>query len=197
VYQRMLTWTLNKVIKTMQVALFLTLAFFITHDFVTTPFLIVLLLFANDFVTMALAVDRSRPSPLPDRWRVDALTLAAGILAVAVLAESFVDLFLARGVFHLGLHEVQTLMFVMLVFTGQATVYLVRERRHLWASRPGGWLLLATGVDVVVVTILAATGTFMTSVSLPLILLVLSIAVVSMFAMDGLKVRVLERLHVG
>ncbi len=196
VYQRMLTWTLNKVIKTMQVALFLTLAFFITRDFVTTPFLIVLLLFANDFVTMALAVDRSRPSPLPDRWRVDALTVAAGVLALAVLAESFLDLYLARSVFHLGLHEVQTLMFVMLVFTGQATVYLVRERTHLWASRPGGWLLLATGVDVVVVTALAATGTFMTAVSLPLVLLVLAIALVGMLAMDGLKIRVLARLQI-
>jgi H+-transporting ATPase len=194
VYQRMLTWTLNKIVKTLQVALFLTLSFVITRDFVTTPFLIVLLLFANDFVTMALAVDRSRPSAQPDRWRVDALTLAAAVIAAAVLAESFVDLFLARAVFHLGLHEVQTLMFVMLVFTGQATVYLVRERGRLWTSRPGGWLVLATCVDVVIVTALATTGTFMTSVSLLLVLLVLGIAVVSMFAMDGLKVRVLQRL---
>lgn len=194
VYQRMLTWTLNKIIKTLQVALFLTLSFLITRDFVTTPFLIVLLLFANDFVTMALAVDRSRPSPQPDRWRVDALTLAAAVIAVAVLAESFVDLYLARSVFHLGLHEVQTLMFVMLVFTGQATVYLVRERGRLWASRPGGWLVLATCVDVAIVTALATTGTFMTGVALPIVLVVLAIAVVSMFAMDGLKVRVLRRL---
>lgn len=88
-------------------------------------------------------------------------------------------------------------MFVMLVFTGQATVYLVRERRRLWSSRPGGWLVLATCVDVAIVTALAAMGTFMTSVALPLVLIVLGIAVVSMFAMDGLKVRVLQRLDLG
>jgi hypothetical protein len=34
----------------------------------------------------------------------------------------------------------------------------------------------------------------MTSVALPIVLVVLAIAVVSMFAMDGLKVRVLRRL---
>ena len=198
VYQRMLTWTLNKIIKTMQVALFLTLAFFVTHDFVTTPFLIVLLLFANDFVTMALAVDRSRPSPLPDRWRVDALTLAAADPgrrgAGRVLRRPLPR---PRGL------------------PSRPPRGADPDVRRCWSSRgrprctscesagtcglpgpaAGSWWPPA--VDVVVVTILAATGTLMTSVSLPLILLVLGIAVVSMFAMDGLKVRVLERLHVG
>nr|WP_236719373.1 plasma-membrane proton-efflux P-type ATPase [Picrophilus oshimae] len=52
IYQRMLTYTLNKIIKTIQVVLFLTTAFFAVKFFVTTPFDIILLLFANDFVTM-------------------------------------------------------------------------------------------------------------------------------------------------
>ena len=77
IYQRMMTWTLNKIIKTAQVALFLTLAFILTRSFVTTPLLIVLLLLANDFVTMSLAVDHAWPSPRPERWRVRALVTAS------------------------------------------------------------------------------------------------------------------------
>ena len=197
VYQRMLTWTLNKIIKTAQVALFLTLSFFATRQFVITPFLIVLLLFANDFVTMSLAVDRSRPSPEPDRWRVRAITVAALLLAAVVVAESFLDLFLARSVFHLGLHATQTLMFLMLVFTGQATVYVVRERGRFWTSRPGGWLLLASAFDVVVVSALAIGGVFMTAVSWPLVVMVLGIAVGFMFVMDPLKIVTLRRLQLS
>lgn len=43
IYQRMLTYTLNKIIKTLQVVIFLTLSFFIVRFFVTTPFDVILL----------------------------------------------------------------------------------------------------------------------------------------------------------
>ncbi len=197
IYQRMLTWTLNKIIKTIQVAVFLAGSFFLTRDFVTTPFLIVLLLFANDFVTMSLAVDRSRPSPRPDRWNIRALVAAALLLAGVVVVESFLDLVLARTVFHLTLQETQTLMFVMLVFTGQASVYVVRERERFWSSRPVAWLLLATAVDVLVISAFAAGGIFMTPVPPALIGLTFAIAVAFMFVMDPVKVRTLRRLHIG
>lgn len=194
IYQRMMTWTLNKIIKTAQVALFLTLAFILTRSFVTTPLLIVLLLLANDFVTMSLAVDHARPSPRPERWRVRALVTASLALAMVVLAESFLDLWLTRSVFGLDLHHTQTVIFLMLVFSGQATVYVVREREHFWVSRPANLLLLATAVDVIVVSALAITGVFMTSVSVGYVAVVLAIAVLFMFVMDPVKIAVLRRL---
>ena len=52
-------------------------------------------------------------------------------------------LFRGRDLLHLPLAQLQTLIFVMLVFTGQGNVYLVRERRHFWRSRPSRWLLSA------------------------------------------------------
>ena len=75
-----------------------------------------------------------------------------------VLAESFLDLWLAQYVFHLGLAETQTLIFLMLVLPGKATVYVVREQDRLWRSRPSAWLLAATTFDVVVVSLLAWRG---------------------------------------
>jgi len=195
IYQRMMTWTLNKIIKTAQVAFFLTLGFVFTQTFVTTPLLIVLLLLANDFVTMSLAVDRVRASSQPARWQVGALVGAALSLAAVVLVESFLDLWLARGVFHLGLAQAQTLIFLMLVFSGQATVYVVRERDRFWRSRPAPWLMAATIFDVVVVTLLAWRGVLMTSLALPYVALVLGIAVAFMFVMDPVKVAVLRRFR--
>jgi H+-transporting ATPase len=193
IYQRMMTWTLNKIIKTAQVAVFLTAAFIVTRHFVTTPLLIVLLLLANDFVTMSLAVDHARPSPRPERWRVSALVSASLSLATVVLGESFLDLWLARGVFHLSWPETQTLIFLMLVFSGQATVCVVRERGHFWTSRPVGWLAAATLADVLVVSALAVNGILMTAVALPYVIIVLSVAVAFMFVMDPVKVVALRR----
>ena len=80
IYQRMLTYTLNKIIKTFQIALFLSLGLLLTGVFVTTPRLILLLLFANDFVTMSLAADRVTFSRKPDRWQIRPLTVSALML---------------------------------------------------------------------------------------------------------------------
>jgi H+-transporting ATPase len=195
IHQRMLTWTFNKIVKTLAVALFLTLGFFFTRSLVTTPLDIVLLLFANDFVTMSLAVDRVRPSARPDSWRPAALTVAAAVLAGALVVESFLDLYLARHVFGLGLRQAQTLMFTMLVFTGLGTVYLVRERGRLWASRPGTLLLAVTAADVVLITAMATLGILMVPVALSYVLAVLGIAVGFLLILDPIKVWLLRRLN--
>ena len=65
IYQRMLTYTLNKIIKTLEIAMFLSLGVLATGIFVITPLLIVLLLFTNDFVTMSIATDRVAFSARP------------------------------------------------------------------------------------------------------------------------------------
>ena len=70
IYQRMLTYTLNKIVKTIEIAIYLSLGMMLTGTFVITPLLIVLLLFTNDFVTMSIATDRVSFSYKPDRWRI-------------------------------------------------------------------------------------------------------------------------------
>jgi len=64
----------------------------------------------------------------------------------------------------LGLVPTQTLVFVMLVGTGQATAYLLWERRHLWASRPSWWVLGATVPDLVVVMLFVTRGVLRSAV---------------------------------
>ena len=190
IYQRMLTYTLNKIIKTLQVALFLSLAFFLTGSFVITPFLVVLLIFANDFVTMSIATDNVGYSSMPDRWHIGSLVAAAGSLSLGVLAESFLVLYLATEIFGLTPPQVQTLVFAMLVFSGQATVYLVRVRRPLWTARPSRPLMIASIADVIVVTVLASQGILMVPVGLSLIMTVLGIAALFALLMDPFKVAV-------
>jgi H+-transporting ATPase len=187
VYQRMLTYTLNKIAKTFQVSLFLGLGLLLTGAFVTTPRLVLLLLFANDFVTMSLATDRVAFSPRPDRWHIPALSFAALAVAVPWLAVSFATFLVGRHVLNLALAPTQTLVFVMLVATGQATVYLVRERHHLWASRPSTWMLGATVGDLVAVTVLATRGILMAAVPLVDVVVVLAAVLVATLALDFLK----------
>jgi len=194
IYRRMLTYTLNKIIKTIEIALFLSVGVMLTGVFVVTPLLIVLLLFTNDFVTMTIATDHAEPASRPVRWDVRRLILVAAVLAALVLALSFTVFFVGRDVLRLPLPQLQTLIFLMLVFTGQGNVYLVRTSRHLWQSRPSGWLLLASVLDVVAVSVLAVQGIFMAALDPALVAALLATVMVYLVLLDLIKVRLFRRL---
>jgi len=187
IHQRMLTYTLNKIVKTLQVAIFLGFGLVVLGQFVTTPTLVVLLLLANDFVTMSLATDRVRSPRRPQRWTVRPLVLAATGLAIPLVFFSFGLWWLGTAVLHLPLDSMQTLIFVWLVVSGQATVYIVREREHFWHSAPSRWLAASTLADLVVVLLLAWRGWLMTAIG-PLELgLVCGVAVIYLGLGDWVK----------
>jgi H+-transporting ATPase len=192
IYQRMLTYTLNKIVKTFELALFLSLGLILTGTFVTTPLLVVLLFFTNDFVTMAIATDRVEFARTPGRWHIRSLVVTALSLAVPILLVSFGIFFGARDWLGLPQSQLQTVIFVMLVFSGQGTVYLVRERRHFWSSRPGAWLLLSSVLDVLIVSVLATQGILMAPISPPLVGGLLGLIVLYLACLDFLKIRVVR-----
>jgi len=190
IYQRMLTYTLNKIIKTFQIALFLSIGFLISREFIITPLQIVLLLFANDFITMSIATDHVTASSKPDRWNILSLMKTAFIIALPVLLLSFGFFYAAKSIILLALPELQTLMFVMLVFTGQANVYLVRERHHFWRSLPSRWMLLGTLLDFILVSVFATQGILMAAIPFNLILLSMALVGVYLPVADWLKITV-------
>jgi len=192
IYQRMLTYTLNKIVKTVEIALFVSIGVMLTRAFVITPALIVLLLFTNDFVTMSISTDHVSFSTRPDRWRIATLMVAGGILGGFILILSFGLFMFGRQFLGLPLRQLQTLVFITLVFTGQGTVYLVRERSHFWHSAPSGWMLLSSIADIVVVSALAIGGILMAPLSPAVVGLVLGCCVGYLCALDFVKVAVLK-----
>jgi H+-transporting ATPase len=98
----------------------------------------------GDFLAMSLTTDDVTPSPLPNVWRVGNLRVAGAGIALCLLG--FCSGALAFGTFrlHLNLGALQTLTFVALAFGTQATLYAIRERRHLWCRWPSRWLLLCS-----------------------------------------------------
>ncbi len=196
IYQRMLTYTLNKIIKTLEIAVFLSVGVILTGTFVITPLLVVLLLFTNDFVTMSIATDHVSFSPKPDRWDVRTLMFTASALAGLVLILSFSVFFAGRDILHLPIRQLQTLVFLMLVFTGQGNVYLVRERNRFWRSIPSRWLILSSATDAVVVSLMATSGILMAPISWSLVASLFGLVLVYLFVVDGLKVRVFRHFGV-
>ncbi len=187
IYRRMQTYTVNKITKTIQVALFLSIGFLVTRHFVITPSLIVLLLFANDFVTMSIATDRVSFSQRPVHWHVAQLVRSSMVLASALLVESFLVLYGAHSLLSLTWSQVQTVVFLMLVFSGQTTIYVIRGQRHFWDSAPSRPLWMASVADIILVSVMASLGILMAPIPVYVTMAILGMALFFMVLMDGLR----------
>ncbi len=159
IYQRILTWIFNKIVKTFQVVMFVIIAFLLTGLFVVGAFQVVLLLFLVDFVTISLSTDNVRSSKKPETWNIAPLVKGATVLGVATIIESLGLLYL--GLNFLGLTKgamLNTFSFDMLLFGGLFTIFVVRERGNFWESKPSRPLLIVISADVFISSVISVVG---------------------------------------
>ncbi len=195
-FQRVLTYTLIILINKCVTLIVLGAGLIITGHAVLTPLLQALSMLTNDFVTMARVADRARPSPYPNVWRVRNLTLAAIPLGAFRLLYLVTVLCLGWYWLRLSPDEMQTLTFTMLVFAGQGNVYVLRERRRLWSSRPAPIMLIATACDLALVASFAAGGILMSPLPIRVIGFLIATTLVFTLAMDSIKLVVLARIRI-
>jgi H+-transporting ATPase len=160
-FQRLRSYTLNMLVKKIELVLLLAAGLLLTGGAVLTPTLMVLLLVTNDLLTMSLTTDRTSPGARPGRWNMRLITRIALAFGLCKLAFSIATLMLGKLVLGIEAAQLQTLAFVAVAFGNQAVLYVVRERRRLWSSRPSGWLLLSSVLDLTIISGLALSGTFM------------------------------------
>jgi H+-transporting ATPase len=184
IYQRMLTWVINKVTKVIQVIGLLTVGFFWLHDTVVSLLGMTLLIFANDFVTMSLATDNVEYTASPNKWNVRNITLASLVVGILLVGEGAIVLFVSSHYLDLTFDQLRTFVMLALVFTSQFRVYIVRERRHFWSSRPGRELLIATMAAILLFALLGVYGLIVPPVTLFEMLFVLALSAIFTFAID-------------
>jgi len=196
IFQRILTYVLKSVTHKFLGALFLLVGILITGHAVLTPLLLVISMITGDFLSMLATTDNVNISKNPSVWNVRHLTVGGICLGVCDLA--FCTGVLAVGKYRLGfdVRELQTLSIVTLIFSGQAILYTVRERRHLWSSRPSTWLMAASVTDLLVIGTLATRGILMKPLPLAAVAVLLALTVVFCFLLDLIKVRIFRRLQI-
>jgi H+-transporting ATPase len=197
IYQRILTWIINKISRTILKSAFVAITFVVTGKFVVSAFAMLLLVFMTDFAKISLSTDHVRPSAKPETWNIGGFVTVAVVLGVIMLAETL--LFLWIGWSHFGLatndSALYTFCFLMLLYFAVFSVISARERRRFWATLPSRTFLLAVAAD-------ALLGTVLTYVHLPGLLPLpwwqtLSVFVYAMFACllvnDVIKVAMIRR----
>jgi H+-transporting ATPase len=195
-FQRILTYTLNSVIKKIVQVLLLAVGLVMTGHAILTPMLMVIVMIGGDFLAMSLTTDRVEPSKLPNSWQIGKITVACGILGVCFL--TFCAIVLAVGKFKMGLgiESLRTLSVVAIVYGSQATIYAIRGRHNLWGLRPTIWLVASSIADIVIITALAVCGIAMVPIPLVTIAYEFAAAIVFGLCLVGIKVPVFGRLGI-
>jgi H+-transporting ATPase len=160
VYQRISSWTINKIIRTFKRVVFIVLAFILTGRFVVSTFNMILLLFLSDYVTLSISTDRVRYSEKPEKEKTTGLVKLGVTYGSLIVAESLLVLYIGLGYFGLAssIDKLHTFIFAWLTLSGYYTVLSIRERKHFWESRPSMWLAVALVLNTLIVCIISTIG---------------------------------------
>ncbi len=160
IYQRILTWIINKISRTILKAAFVAVAFVLTGKFVVSAFAMLLLVFMTDFAKISLSTDHVRPSRQPETWNIGGFIVVSVVLGVAMLAESLLLLWAGWSRFGLAANNsaLYTFSFLTLLYFAVFSIVSARERRRFWATMPSKAFVAALVAEVLVGTVLTFVG---------------------------------------
>lgn len=202
VYQRINTWVLNKIMRTILKSTFVVGVFLITGDFVVSASAMVLLLLMTDFVKISLSTDHVSWSRSPDTWNIASFVKVSTVLGIFMVLESLVLLWIGLKIWHLSPSDphVQTFSFEILFFSAVTSIFVVRERRHFWSSMPSRMLLSVILVDMLVGIMISALGIpgALQRIPLPMTAFVIGFNVIfSLFVNDSVKTRLIKKMKLA
>jgi H+-transporting ATPase len=160
IYQRILTWIIDKISSTILKASFVTIAYVVTGKFVVSAFIMLLLVFMLDFPSIALATDHGRPSRKPETWNIGGFVIVAVVLGVMKIVEALLFLSIAWTHFGLAVNDnaLHTFSFLLLLYFAVFSVVSGRERRAFWATLPSKPLMAALTAAALIGTLLTRVG---------------------------------------
>jgi len=160
IYQRVLTWIINKISRTILKAAFVAIAFVVTGKFVVSALAMLLLVFMTDFAKIALATDHVRASKRPETWNIAGFITVSVVLGVAMVVEALLLLYIGWTHFGLASNDsaLYTFSFLTLLYFAAFSIVSARERRRFWTTMPSKTLLASLTADVVTGTMLTFMG---------------------------------------
>ena len=187
-FQRILTYALRSIVHKSRQVLFLAFGLLLTKHAILTPMLMVISMITGDFLAMSSTTDNVRPSPMPNSWRIDSLTVVGIIIGLFDLAFCAAVLSIGTLTLQFDIDTLRTLTLVTLAFNGQAVFYVVRERKRLWSSRPSLIVFVSSVFDLLLIGTLAVQGILMAPLPLSIVGGIFAAALVLALVMDQVKV---------
>jgi H+-transporting ATPase len=160
IYQRILTYIVNKISRTILKTGFVAIAFVVTGKFAMSAFAMLLLVFITDFAKISLATDNVRPSKRPETWNIGYLISVAAVLGALMVTEALLALWFGWSRFGLGSNEsaLYTFSFLTLLYFAALSIVSARERRWFWMTMPSKLVVAAVVAETLIGTSLLFVG---------------------------------------
>lgn len=199
IYQRVLTWIINKISRTILKAAFVSIAYVVTGKFVVSAFAMLLLVFTTDFAKISLSTDNVQPSRKPETWNISGFITVSAILGIMMVLETLSLLYIGWNHFGLSMNDqaLYTFSFLTLLYFAAFSIISARERHWFWKTLPSKTLILALTAEILVGTLLTYVG-LVDLIPLPLwqILSIFGYAMVACLVLnDTVKVMMIKWLE--
>jgi len=197
-FQRINTWILNKISRTILKTCFVVIAFLVSGKFVISASAMLIMIFMTDFVKISLSTDNVRWSKKPSVWDINGLVKVAAILGLIMVVEAIGLLYIGINYFNLATDNgaISTFSFEILFFFAVFSIFVVREKKHFWNSAPSKTLLSIILADMVLGISFTTFG-FLSFTALPINITLVVIGFAFLFSLvinDLIKFAVLKKL---
>jgi len=191
IFQRMRSYAVYRIASTIHFLLF----FFVTllaFEFALTDKQIILIAVMNDAATLVIAIDNTKISQRPDKWRIGQLLTLSFVLALCLMALSFAFYFIARDVFHMSHDETQTIMYLQISSCPHFMIFSTRLPSWFWENRPSWLFIFAVGATQVFALFMSIFGIpgLAVAVGWGWGMATICISLLSLFPLDFVKVMV-------
>ncbi len=193
IFERMISYTLMKISRIMQVAFFLSAAFLILGFMPIRAIQLIIMIFLNDIISITLSLDNQQYSSKPDTWDVKSIFTSSLIFSLFLIIEATILSIYGLSILKMNHSEFQTFLFLILAVSIQIITLSVRERRPMFNSRPSKWVTLGLLTSITIAVIVAHFGILMTPINLYLVILTLFTSVIFLFITDYTKVSIFSR----
>jgi H+-transporting ATPase len=159
-FQRINTWILNKISRTVLKTCFVVFSFLFLGKFVISASAMLIMIFMTDFVKISLSTDNVRWSQKPSKWDINGLVKVAMVLGALMVVEAAGLLSIGLKYFNMGANSgiLSTFSFEILLFFAIFSIFVVREKQHFWTSIPSKTLLTIMSADLILGASLATFG---------------------------------------
>ncbi|KXS21078.1 plasma-membrane proton-e [Gonapodya prolifera JEL478] len=193
IFQRMRSYAVYRIASTIHFLVF----FFITllaFKFSLPDKLIILIAVMNDAATLVIAIDNTKISQKPDKWRIGQLLTLSFVLAICITGLSFAHYFIARDVFNLPVEQIQTIMYLQISSCPHFMIFSTRLPSWFWENRPSWLFILAVGGTQVFALFMSIFGIngLCVAVGPAWGLTVICISLLSLFPLDFVKVMIIR-----
>ena len=197
-FERINTWILNKISRTVLKTCFVVFAFLILGKFVISASAMLIMIFMTDFVKISLSTDNVRWSKKPSVWDINGLVKIAIILGLIMVVEAIGFLYIGLNYFNLAMDNglLSTFSFEILLFFAIFSIFVVREKKHFWTTAPSKTLLIVMLADMCLGVSFSTFGLLgFTAIPIGETLLIIGFAFIfSLVINDFIKFILLKRL---